>query len=258
LPEAEDLRRLADAFDAQETQLHYQIAITGRNELALAPDEYAGFTMTLLRMLAFRPTLTGIPSGRDTAIQGSAASKPSAVPASHMATAGGAPTRPPSPLLATRPAAVTSVQSKSAEAPDQVASVETVANLDMGGEWPELVARLEIKGLVRELARQSELVAVEGHNIRVRVAQKTLTEGAQIERLQAALSQHFGVAVKLRVDVGRTADTAAVRADAAATHLQGAAEQAFHAAPLVRQLIDQHGATLVPGSVRPISPGESS
>ncbi|UBM09847.1 DNA polymerase III subunit gamma/tau [Cupriavidus metallidurans] len=55
-PEAEDVRRLAGQFDAQETQLFYQIANLGRSELALAPDEYAGFTMTLLRMLAFRPS----------------------------------------------------------------------------------------------------------------------------------------------------------------------------------------------------------
>jgi DNA polymerase-3 subunit gamma/tau len=36
-------------------QLFYQIATIGRGELGLAPDEYAGFTMTLLRMLAFEP-----------------------------------------------------------------------------------------------------------------------------------------------------------------------------------------------------------
>ena len=38
-------------------QLAYQIAIHGRQELALAPDEYAGFVMTLLRLLAFRPLI---------------------------------------------------------------------------------------------------------------------------------------------------------------------------------------------------------
>ncbi|WP_180862987.1 DNA polymerase III subunit gamma/tau, partial [Cupriavidus pauculus] len=57
-PEAADVRRLAGQFDAQEIQLFYQIANLGRSELALAPDEYAGFTMTLLRMLAFRPSAT--------------------------------------------------------------------------------------------------------------------------------------------------------------------------------------------------------
>ncbi|PUA20055.1 DNA polymerase III subunit gamma/tau [Glaciimonas sp. PCH181] len=55
LPEREDVMRLASAFDAEEIQLFYQIVVHGRNELGLAPDEYAGFSMTLLRMLAFRP-----------------------------------------------------------------------------------------------------------------------------------------------------------------------------------------------------------
>ncbi|PWK36924.1 DNA polymerase III subunit gamma/tau [Cupriavidus plantarum] len=61
-PEAGEVRRLAGLFDAQEVQLFYQIANIGRNELALAPDEYAGFTMTLLRMLAFRPSSSTTPA----------------------------------------------------------------------------------------------------------------------------------------------------------------------------------------------------
>ncbi|MYM41109.1 DNA polymerase III subunit gamma/tau [Duganella qianjiadongensis] len=59
LPEYADVVRLAAAFDAEEVQLYYQIAVHGRNELGLAPDEYAGFSMTLLRMLAFRPGVGG-------------------------------------------------------------------------------------------------------------------------------------------------------------------------------------------------------
>ncbi|WP_341645763.1 DNA polymerase III subunit gamma/tau [Thauera sp. SDU_THAU2] len=43
------------AFDAEFLQLAYQIAIHGRDELPLAPDEYTGFAMTLLRLHAFRP-----------------------------------------------------------------------------------------------------------------------------------------------------------------------------------------------------------
>ena len=54
-PEAEDVRRFADTLSAEQVQLFYQIATVGRSELGLAPDEYAGFTMTLLRMLAFEP-----------------------------------------------------------------------------------------------------------------------------------------------------------------------------------------------------------
>ncbi|MHB1373781.1 MAG: DNA polymerase III subunit gamma/tau, partial [Thauera sp.] len=44
-----------ERFDAEFLQLAYQIAIHGRDELPLAPDEYTGFTMTLLRLHAFRP-----------------------------------------------------------------------------------------------------------------------------------------------------------------------------------------------------------
>ncbi|MFM0373320.1 DNA polymerase III subunit gamma/tau [Paraburkholderia aspalathi] len=58
-PEAGDLRRFAEALSAEQVQLFYQIATIGRSELGLAPDEYAGFTMTLLRMLAFEPAPTG-------------------------------------------------------------------------------------------------------------------------------------------------------------------------------------------------------
>ncbi|MBR7792445.1 DNA polymerase III subunit gamma/tau [Undibacterium sp. FT147W] len=60
LPEREQVLRLANVFNKEEVQLFYQIAVHGRNELALAPDEYAGFSMTLLRMLAFRPVDGGV------------------------------------------------------------------------------------------------------------------------------------------------------------------------------------------------------
>jgi DNA polymerase III subunit gamma/tau len=53
--EAVEIARLATVMPADETQLLYSIAIHGRGELGLAPDEYAGLTMSLLRLLAFKP-----------------------------------------------------------------------------------------------------------------------------------------------------------------------------------------------------------
>ncbi len=58
-PDRADLENLAQRFAAEDLQLYYQIAVQGRGELGLAPDEYAGFTMTLLRMLAFAPVEQG-------------------------------------------------------------------------------------------------------------------------------------------------------------------------------------------------------
>jgi len=51
----ERLSALAKAFDPEDVQLYYQITIHGRQDLPFAPDEFAGFTMALLRMLAFMP-----------------------------------------------------------------------------------------------------------------------------------------------------------------------------------------------------------
>jgi DNA polymerase-3 subunit gamma/tau len=59
LPERERIVALAKAIDPETVQLCYQIALQGRDDLPLAPDEHAGFLMTLLRMLVFRPGETG-------------------------------------------------------------------------------------------------------------------------------------------------------------------------------------------------------
>ena len=54
-PEIVETARLAHAMPADETQLLYSLCLHGRGELGLAPDEYAGLTMVLLRLLAFKP-----------------------------------------------------------------------------------------------------------------------------------------------------------------------------------------------------------
>ncbi|HEX8605369.1 MAG TPA: DNA polymerase III subunit gamma/tau [Pseudoduganella sp.] len=117
LPEYADILRLAGAFDAEEVQLYYQIAVHGRNELGLAPDEYAGFSMTLLRMLAFRPGVGGAdapPTSPGTTLTG-------ARPA-----AGGSPARaaaaaaPPAPRAASASVASHAAVNPAAGAPHPV------------------------------------------------------------------------------------------------------------------------------------------
>ena len=46
---------LAASMPAESVQLAYQICVQGRADLPLAPDEATGFSMTLLRLLAFEP-----------------------------------------------------------------------------------------------------------------------------------------------------------------------------------------------------------
>ncbi|VWC92523.1 DNA polymerase III subunit gamma/tau [Burkholderia lata] len=101
-PEAGDLRRFAETLSPEQVQLFYQIATVGRAELGLAPDEYAGFTMTLLRMLAFEPSVAAgsAPGGQP--------SVPRAVPGPRVAAASVAAAKPASaaPAEAARPQAV--------------------------------------------------------------------------------------------------------------------------------------------------------
>ena len=59
LPDREVLMDLAHRISAEQLQLYYQIALLGRRDMGLAPDEFAGFTMSLLRMLAFTPNESG-------------------------------------------------------------------------------------------------------------------------------------------------------------------------------------------------------
>jgi DNA polymerase-3 subunit gamma/tau len=58
-PERERVTALAGALDPEDVQLYYQIALNAREDLALAPDEYTGFTMALMRMYAFSPETAG-------------------------------------------------------------------------------------------------------------------------------------------------------------------------------------------------------
>ena len=54
-PERDTLQQLAGQLSDEQIQLYYQCVIHGKQDLPLAPDEYAGFVMTLLRLLAFAP-----------------------------------------------------------------------------------------------------------------------------------------------------------------------------------------------------------
>jgi DNA polymerase-3 subunit gamma/tau len=61
-PDEADRARLiamAARLDAGRVQVLYQIALLGRRDLALAPDEFAGFSMAILRMLSFATDTSG-------------------------------------------------------------------------------------------------------------------------------------------------------------------------------------------------------
>jgi DNA polymerase-3 subunit gamma/tau len=281
-PDAAEIRRLGARFSREQVQLYYQIALHGRNDLALAPDEYAGFTMTLLRMLAFDPEmdapLPASPAGRTAALlatraprTASAQAAPLSLPAA--ATARGpvvaevpARTRAPGPVAeaATAPAArarPTAAPATSGDptAPEAGAPATPAAADDPSApaalDWPALAAGLKLGGLARELALRSELLSHEGDHISLRVPVKALLEAGSEGRLRAALNEHFGRPIRLGIEVGATTGpTAAGRSEAARAVLQQQAEDAIYGDPFVRELIENFGASVDPRSIRPAKP----
>jgi DNA polymerase-3 subunit gamma/tau len=114
-----------------------------------------------------------------------------------------------------------------------------------------LVANDAIQSLTRELALQSQLVARDEGNWLIRVERESLNNPNSRERLQKALAT-LGQEVTLTVELGRITDSPARRAAAAAAERQLAAEAVILNDPYVQQLVQNFGAKIVPGSIKPI------
>ncbi|RPH65885.1 MAG: DNA polymerase III subunit gamma/tau [Burkholderiales bacterium] len=244
------LQRLAAAMAPEDLQVWYQIVIHGARDLPLAPDAHAGFTMVLLRLLAFRPDdgAAAAPATRARA----ASARPKAAPAERAdGSGGGASTGRAAPGPAALRAAIAPCSSAATQPAQTSEPARTGARFD--GDWPALAARLQLGGLVQQFMHQSELISADGLRFRVRVPIRPLSEPSTVNRVRAALAAHFGAPVRLEVEVGpvRGATAAAASAREHADR-QAQAQAAIEADPFVRALIEDFDGSIVPGSVRPV------
>jgi DNA polymerase-3 subunit gamma/tau len=158
-----------------------------------------------------------------------------------------------------REAAVAPVQ---APAVAQPAPVTTFERTPLGDRWAGVVAGLAerslVSALVRELAMQAELVAVqpqaEGELWQLRVERESLRAQPLRDKLQAALETLMQPAPRLEIAAGAVQDTPARRDAAAREQRQREAEEIIRNDPLVRELSAQFKtARLVPGSIKPVA-----
>jgi DNA polymerase-3 subunit gamma/tau len=230
-PEANEIRRLAKLFTPEETQLYYQIAITSRADLTLAPDEQAGFAMALLRMLAFKPGGSG------------AVGTSSANPSSKAAT----PSNKAQTSNAVSPAA-----SPSATPPP----TKAIANSQETPDWHALMKALPLRGLVQQLAFQTDLQewrdTPDTLFVTVTTAMSQLATPDSIARLGEALKAHYGKLVKMQLGDGKASHTVA-KVDAKIYEQKKLnAEEQMAKDPFLQELEREFGAKVVTGSVRPI------
>jgi DNA polymerase-3 subunit gamma/tau len=227
------LAALAAQFTPEDLQLLYQIAIMARRDLDFAPDARGGFEMALLRMLAFRP---------ETAVEGPSVS-PREAPAAAAPSSTPARARSAPPTPAGEPGA--------AAAP--VAPPPAAA-----GEWPSIVASLGLQGPVSQLAAHCVLVGRKGELVQLRLdaAGGHFLRPQLEQKLGEALARHYGEPVRLSIAVSDAPEPTLARAHAAAAdERQRSAEQAIESDANVRTMREVFGATVQPGSVKPLNRG---
>ncbi len=240
---------LAQKLSPELLQLNYQITVLGRRDLPLAPDERTGLEMTLLRLLAFQPE-----SASSTPSASSSGRAPEArASASLRAQAPRTEARAP---RATLPAPAAASAAPVMSAPKSVSLTPA--------QWPTVSRSLAVSGLAKQFVQQAQLIACEDAgrtvNCRFRVTIPALTETAIIAKAQDALATYFGKPCRIETEVGEAATMTAAAEDAdAATKAQEEAERVIHSDPIVQSVLKEFsGATIVPGSIRPVKKGSSS
>jgi DNA polymerase-3 subunit gamma/tau len=248
-PERVRLLDLAQQFSAEEVQLFYQIAIHGRNEINLAPDEYAGFTMTLLRMLAFMPAATAVlmPAPKDglpvrAAVAAAAPARPAAAPAAVAA-------------IPAIPVAVQAVPAQLVPAQPVAAPVAVAVAGNSALDWNVLLAQLNVQGMARELAKNCVLESFADGRLALSLApqhKQFLTNKMAQDKLQAALSDYFAQPIRLSLSVGAPASAAtpaAVERQEMQVRQQTASD-AISQDPFVREAKAQLDAQIVENSIK--------
>ena len=229
---------LASRLPAETVQLAYQICVQGRADLSLAPDEATGFSMTLLRLLAFEPGGSRPTSARG----GPSADMPRAAPSS----------APSATQATTAPAAL-----EPAALPVAAdAGAPAVALPDNLADWPAFVATLKLAPIVAQLAAQTELISVDGNvlTLALPAAHKHLADKRYSDRLKSALEQATGRRLLLAFSVGAATETSlAAKEKRARDEKQSAIEASFRSEPFVQDVLERFDATIRPDSIKPVS-----
>lgn len=215
------LLNLSKRFTPEDIQLFYQIVLHGRADLDQAPDEYSGFTMTLMRMLAFMPhTQQYTHEARtDTSVR--------------------------------------ITQETVSELPMDSGKQGKSAVYDAPNEaWLALVGQLKLSGMTRMLAQYSEAKYFSESKIELCVAEmhKHLLEKSYQDKLKFQLEAHFGKSVEMTFSLGCvTGVTSAVLQDQDRLAKQAQAVKAIESDLYVQELVEQFDAKLNISSIKPIN-----
>jgi len=227
----------------EDLQVWWQIAIQGGRDLPWAPDPASGLTMTLLRMLAFRP---GQPAA--SRLSPPAPTQTPAPAALEVATAVEGPVAVP--VAVEVPVAALDRVPAPAPVPAEVAAIQTSA--EFAGDWPALARVLTLSGIARQCVDRSALVSFDHDGFVLRAPIRAMTEAPLVAKIRDALTAHFGRPMRVSILSGDVEGPTVAGIDSAEQAQRLAQAQAvIQADPFVQALIQDFGAQIVPGSVQP-------
>lgn len=249
--------RLASTFSPEDVQLLYQIAITGKRDLSLAPDPRSGFEMTLLRMLSFSEVQPPHTEEPDSSLRRKA-SKQVADPDRQMQDK-----QPTSEKTAT----VVSSQPESDSAQPAVQELQPTRDVSSTPEatrlpaqagpeaWADLVSQLGLVGMADQMARHCAWVDYSENQFLLRLSpnHEALFGDRHKTALEQALKEKFGGATTISIElVEPEAPTPAAIEASGERERQRQAEAALAADPRVNAIGERFGAQLHPGSVEAV------
>jgi len=140
-------------------------------------------------------------------------------------------------------------------APPAAAQAPTPGAIADADAWHALVADSGLRGPARLLAEHSVFIGCDGDVLRLALpaSDEHLKSSALITMVANALVPALGVAPQIRFEnAPAQGESLRQRHERARDERQSAAEAAFMGDPDVQRLISQHGAKLVPDSIRPL------
>jgi DNA polymerase III subunit gamma/tau len=256
LPEKDALLDLAKTISADKLQLYYQIALLGGRDISLAPDEYAGFTMSLLRMLAFSPTesISAQKKNNITTVQNSLAKQSATTALENAASNQNINNRNQSNLSEVDKIDTNNLDSTIVDKTQiRVKDTNDVASRAFDGNWRNLIENHLKLGIARALAQHCEMCAYDDNSITLRVAeqQKHLVSATYKEKLSTAITTHFGQNIQLNFTIESEANTPAKQQAEEKAVVQSTAEEAIMNDQFVQALIQNFDAKIIPNSIKP-------
>ena len=256
-PDQARIVELAARATLDDTQLFWQMAVSGRREVHLASSARAGLEMILLRMIAFRPAaIIHLPTE-----SGDPPAKKPEPPATPVVSGAPQPSEPaPNPREDTTAAQAAEPEASETSVADESGMVD--ADALTPGRWPEGFEMFRFTGILHNIALNLALIDSRGGALQFCIKEKdaTLLNERHPAQLSQALGQQLGQSVTATITVsdhdGRT--PAEYRAALAAARL-AEAEQAISSDQALNGLIAAFDGYIIPGSIRPnLADGEAA